>query len=192
MACASGCSEDCSAEATSLSISSCVRTLPSAMTSTTCGLPSVSVPVLSKMMACSLAACSSAVAFLNKMPCCAPRPVPTMTAVGIAKPSASGQAMTTTVIAKVSAQTVLSIPDGMIKPPKKYQPKNVASPNTTAAATSHWAARSANLCEGALEFCAICTSLTICARAVSAPTFVARNLNVPVLLIVAPITVEPT
>jgi len=125
------------------------------------------------------------------MPFCAPRPVPTMTAVGVARPSASGQAMTTTVMARVSAQMNGLTSAGMAARPRKYQPKKVARPKITAAATSHCAARSARRCEGALEFWAICTSLTIWARAVSAPIFVARNLNVPVLLIVAPTTVEP-
>src|SRR6266545_914221 len=50
---------------------------------------------------------------------------------------------------------------------------------------------SANLAIGAFEFCASCTILTICARAVSLPTLVARNLNAPVLLIVAPMTSSP-
>ena len=57
--------------------------------------------------------------------------------------------------------------------------------------TSHCEALSANNCAGALEFCASCTSLTICARAVSAPTLVARYLKLPLLLIVAPMTVSP-
>nr|WP_291990461.1 hypothetical protein [Luteitalea sp.] len=38
----------------------------------------------------------------------APSPVPTITAVGVASPSASGQAMITTVIASVSAKTKLA------------------------------------------------------------------------------------
>ena len=39
--------------------------------------------------------------------------------------------------------------------------------------TSHCAARSASSCAGAFEFCASCTSFTICAWAESAPTLVA-------------------
>ena len=62
----------------------------------------------------------------------------------------------------------------------------------TAAATSHWAARSASRWAGAFEFWASWTSLTICASAVSAPTLVALNRKVPVLLIDAPMTLEPT
>ena len=48
--------------------------------------------------------------------------------------------------------------------------------------------RSASRWPGALEFWASCTSATICASAVSAPTRVARTRRVPVVLIVAPIT----
>ncbi len=50
---------------------------------------------------------------------------------------------------------------------------------------------SATLWMGALFVWAASTSLIIWARAVSAPTFVALNLNDPVLLRVAPITVPP-
>ena len=46
----------------------------------------------------SLVASSSADAFLNRMPFIAPRSVLTMIAIGVASPSASGQAMTKTVI----------------------------------------------------------------------------------------------
>ena len=49
----------------------------------------------------------------------------------------------------------------------------VVSPMAIAAITSHCAALSASSCAGALEFCASCTSLTIWAKAVSEPTFVA-------------------
>src|SRR5712691_10679345 len=45
------------------------------------------------------AAASIAAAFLNRIPRLAPRPVPTMIAVGVASPRASGQVMTTTVMA---------------------------------------------------------------------------------------------
>ena len=42
---------------------------------------------------------SNAIAFLNRMPRSAPSPAPTMIAVGVARTSASGQAMTTKVMA---------------------------------------------------------------------------------------------
>jgi hypothetical protein len=144
----------------------------------------VRVPVLSKIIAPTLLACSRAAAFLYRMPFIAPRPVPTMIAVGVARPSASGQAMMTTVIARVMAKIRLA-------PATQYQPTKVTRPKRTAAATSHCEARSARRCAGALEFCASCTSLTICASAVSAPTLVARKRKVPVLLMVAPMTSSP-
>src|SRR5262249_54235770 len=64
-------------------------------------------------------------------------------------------------------------------------------PTSNAARTSHCEARSASSCAGALEFCASWTSLTICASAVSAPTLVAAYWKVPLLLMVAPMTVAP-
>ena len=64
-------------------------------------------------------------------------------------------------------------------------------PPISATSTSQNAARSASRCPGALEFCASCTSATICASAVSAPTLVARTRSVPVVLIDAPMTSEP-
>ena len=77
--------------------------MPSAMTSVTSGSPLVRVPVLSITTVSIRAEVSSAVAFLNRIPRLAPSPVPTMIAVGVARPSASGQVMTTTVIANSSA-----------------------------------------------------------------------------------------
>ena len=102
IACASGCADPCSTAAAASNTASSV--MPAAITiSTTSGLPMVRVPVLSKMMTLSLVASSRAEAFLNRMPFMAPRPVPTITAMGVASPNASGQAMTKTVIVSVTA-----------------------------------------------------------------------------------------
>ena len=106
-----------------------------------------------------------------------------MIAVGVARPSASGQVTTTTVIANSSASLTE-------RPASSHTPK-VPAPPIRATRTSQNAARSASRCPGALEFCASCTSLTICARAVSAPTLVARTRSVPVVLMVAPTTSSP-
>ena len=71
--------------------------MPAAGTSAvTLGLPSVSVPVLSTTSVSTLAKRSSASAFLISTPACAPRPVPTMIDIGVARPSAQGQAMIST------------------------------------------------------------------------------------------------
>jgi hypothetical protein len=107
-----------------------------------------------------------------------------MIAVGVASPRASGQVMTTTVIAN-SSESWTS------RPTKKYQTTKVSVPPTSATSTSQKAARSARRCPGALEFCASWTSLTICASAVSEPTAVARARRVPFLLMVAPMSRSP-
>ena len=96
-------------------------------------------------MALILDAFSKVAASLINMFFLAPIPVPTATAVGVAKPSASGQAITTADIAKVNAVR-------SVAPAKIYHPKNVARPATIATTTSHAAALSAILCPGALEF----------------------------------------
>src|SRR5262249_10231774 len=73
-----------------------------ATTATTFGLPSVSVPVLSTTRVSIFSIRSSASAFLISTPTWAPRPTPTMIDIGVAKPSAQGQAMINTVTAATS------------------------------------------------------------------------------------------
>ena len=68
-------------------------------TATTFGLPSVSVPVLSMTSVSIFSMRSSASAFLISTPACAPRPTPTMIDIGVARPSAQGQAMISTLTA---------------------------------------------------------------------------------------------
>ena len=106
-----------------------------------------------------------------------------MIAVGVARPSASGQVITTTVIANSSAVCTPA--------PTASQTAKVRVPPISATSTSQNAARSASRCPGALEFCASCTSATICARAVSAPTLVARTRSVPEMFTDAPMTCAP-
>ena len=66
---------------------------------TTFGLPSVSVPVLSTTSVSTFSMRSSASAFLISTPACAPRPTPTIIDIGVARPSAQGQAMMSTLTA---------------------------------------------------------------------------------------------
>ena len=66
------------------------------------------VPVLSKITVSTLCAVSKAVADLIRMPLLAPRPVPTIIAVGVASPKAQGQEMTSTEMAIVSAKCQLA------------------------------------------------------------------------------------
>ena len=61
------------------------------------------MPVLSNTTVVSLPAISSASPPLIRMPFSAPLPVPTMIAVGVARPRAHGQAMISTVTAATMA-----------------------------------------------------------------------------------------
>ena len=76
-----------------------VEIRPPATIATTFGLPSVSVPVLSTTSVSTFSMRSSASAFLISTPACAPRPTPTMIDIGVARPSAQGQAMISTLTA---------------------------------------------------------------------------------------------
>src|SRR6266511_2010031 len=101
--------------------------------------------------------------------------------VGVASPRASGQAITTAEIAKVSAGIASA-------PPKTYHAMKVTMPEPTAKMTRYWAAWSASRCPGAFEFCARCTKSTIWASVVSAPTLVARKRMLPLRFIEPAIT----
>eukprot|EP01137_Pigoraptor_chileana_P013689 Opistho-2@67492 len=70
--------------------------------SVTCGFPAVSVPVLSNTTIVTLCARSSGSPPLMSMPFLAPTPVPTITAVGVARPRAHGHAITSIEIANKS------------------------------------------------------------------------------------------
>src|SRR4030081_735317 len=95
---ASGCSLPRSTLAARRS-NSLLSTPATGITATPLGLPSVSVPVLSITSVSMLSSCSSACASRIRIPACAPRPMPTMIDIGVAKPSAQGQAMISTVTA---------------------------------------------------------------------------------------------
>ncbi len=97
---ASGCCElRSTAAATARSRSSGI---PNATISVTSGFPRVSVPVLSKATVVRFLETSSASPFRTSTPSSAPRPIPTVTAVGVARPSAQGQATTRMEISTVS------------------------------------------------------------------------------------------
>ena len=102
MASASGCSDGFSSDAAMERSSACEIFVIGTM-SVTFGLPSVMVPVLSNITAFILCMVSRASAFFISMPFCAPKPVPTIIAVGVARPSAQGQAITSTETARISA-----------------------------------------------------------------------------------------
>ncbi len=117
------------------------------------------------------------------MPSWAPRPVPTISAVGVASPIAHGQAMISTATAAVKAVAA--------EAPASSQPARVASESTSTTGTKIAEMRSASRCTGAFPACARSTSRAIWASAVSAPTFVARTTRRPEALIVAPASSEP-
>ena len=88
-------------------------------TSTSRIRPSVTVPVLSSTIVVTRFVCSSTSGPLMRMPSWAPRPVPTMRAVGVARPSAQGQAMMSTATDAVKA--------AVTSPSSTSQPTSVAS-----------------------------------------------------------------
>ena len=103
-----------------------------------------------------------------------------MIAVGVARPSAHGQAMISTVTALISAN--VSAGSG----PSTHHPSSVSSATPSTAGTKIAATRSTSAWIGAFEPCASSTSRMIRASAESAPTAVARSCSAPVVLSVAP------
>ena len=102
MAAAKGCSLERSRLATSCSRPD--SSMPGwGMTELSVGLPSVRVPVLSMMSVSTLPNISNASALRIKIPARAPRPVPTIIAMGVASPRAHGQATIRTATAFTSA-----------------------------------------------------------------------------------------
>ncbi len=145
--------------------------------------PVVTVPVLSSTIVSTRRVDSSTSGPLMRMPSWAPRPVPTSSAVGVASPSAHGQAMISTATAVVIAKAALA-------PPPSQKP-SVATARAITTGTKIADTRSASRCTGALPVCASVTSRPIWASAVSAPILVARTTRRPPALTVAPTTSSP-
>ena len=127
---------------------------------------------------------SIASASRNSMPACAARPVATMIDIGVASPSAQGQAMISTATALTHARRS-SDGSGPNKPQtqkgrQRHRQHRQHEPEARP--------RSAMRCIGARERCACATSCTICDSTVSAPTRSARITSAPLPLIVAPIS----
>ncbi len=178
-----GCSLAFSTEAATASNSS--SPTPSAYTSVTTGRPSVRVPVLSKTMVWILPMRSRLSPPLMRMPSSAPLPVPTMMAVGVARPRAQGQAMTSTATKLSRARLNTGSTPASIQTTKVSR----AMPMTVGTKTA--ATLSARRWMGALEPWASSTMRMIWARTVSRPTRSARKRKVPVPLMVAPTTSSP-
>ena len=118
------------------------------------------------------------------MPSCAPRPVPTRIAVGVARPIAHGQAMISTATAAVNAPRRRTRPTAS-------QPASVAAASTSTTGTKTAVTRSASRCTGALPAWAWVTSRAIWASWVSAPTRVARTTSRPPTFTQPPVTASP-
>ena len=133
--------------------------------------PRVRVPVLSKTTLVMRRVCSSTSTPLMSTPSSAPRPVPTMIAMGVASPSAHGQEMISTATAATSPACG--------SPASRAQPAKVARATAITAGTNTPATRSASRWMCPLDAWASSTSRTIWARAVSDPTLVARTVSTP-------------
>ena len=145
--------------------------------------PWVTVPVLSMTIVSSARVDSSTSGPLMTTPSWAARPEPTSSAVGVASPSAQGQAMTSTATAAVKAACGLC--------PVSSQPARVAADSTRTIGTNTPETRSARRWMGALPACAAVTIWPIRASVVPSPTAVARTSSAPEVLTVAPVTACP-
>ena len=130
--------------------SSSARSTPgSATTAVTCITPVVTVPVLSSTTVSSRRVDSSTSGPLMMTPSWAPRPVPTSSAVGVARPSAHGQAMMSTATAALNEREA--------SPVTTSHAANVASASTMTIGTNTADTRSARRWMGALPFWACST-----------------------------------
>ena len=105
--------------------------------------------------------------------------------MGVASPSAQGQAMMSTATKAVIAKPS----DGC--GPTIAQTIALAKATTNTIGTNTAATRSTRRWMGAFEPCASSTMRTICARSVSAPIFVTRKRKLPVRFSVPPVTGSP-
>ncbi len=145
--------------------------------------PVVTVPVLSRTTVSIRRVDSRTSGPLIRMPSWAPRPVPTRSAVGVARPRAQGQAMIRTATAAVNAAVGSSVASS--------HPTRVPSATRSTTGTKTAETRSASRCTAALPLCASSTSRAIRASCVSAPTRVASTTSRPETLTQPPVTEEP-
>mmetsp|Transcript_26091 Transcript_26091/g.77834 ORF Transcript_26091/g.77834 Transcript_26091/m.77834 type:complete len:267 (+) Transcript_26091:989-1789(+) len=137
-----------------------------------------------------------------RMPCAAPTPPATMTAVGVARPSAHGQAITRTAQPNMKASSWSSstwrVPIGLVvlpsgrgmapTAPVMAHAAQVATamPMTTGTNTAEMRSAKAWIC--GLRCCASATTRMICASVESAPTAVTSTYSTPEPLMVPPTT----
>ena len=142
------------------------------------------VPVLSSATTLTFPASSRETAVLNKIPCFAPTPFPTIIATGVANPRAQGQLMTNTEMPLARANPMLSPANNQIKI------VTVAMLMTTGTNTPD--TLSAIFAMGAFVAAASLTILIIWDNVVSSPTRVASQRINPDRLMVAADTLSPT
>ena len=118
------------------------------------------------------------------MPRRAAAPVPAMIAVGVARPSAHGQAMTSTATASRIARCQSPVATPQPSSVTKARPITTGTNTALTRSTSRWI--------GAFLACADSTSRTMRASVDSAPTALARTSNGPLPLTEPPITCAPT
>lgn len=177
-----GCSLPDSAEPTRRSSSA--RSVPGpGTTSTRDMIPSVIVPVLSKTITSISRVASNTCGPLISRPSCEPRPVPTRRAVGVARPSAHGHAITNTATAAAMAASTGC--------PRASQAVRVAAAIRSTMGTNTADTRSARRCASALPAWASRTKRPMRASWVSDPTLVARISRRPDRLTVAPVIASP-
>ena len=102
------------------------------------------VPVLSRTIAFTLYDCSKASASLIRIWFSAPLPTPTIIAVGVARPNAHGHAITSTLIAEMSACAKCAFPPAIIHTAKVITETDMITGTNTAAILS------TNFCTGTL------------------------------------------
>ena len=149
------------------------------------GSPRVKVPVLSTTSRSIFAARSSTSLFLTSNPWFAARPRPTMIDMGIARPSAQGQAIIRTLIAVTSAK------DSCGGGPKNHHNAAVSSARPTTAGTKTELILSTRSAIGGFEFCASAISRIIPPRTVSLPTASALTITLLSILSVPAQTAPP-
>ena len=154
------------------------------MTSVRVIFPVVTVPVLSSTIVSTLRVDSRVSGPLMSTPICAPRPVPTSSAVGVARPRAHGHAMMSTATAAVNPAESGN--------PAPIQAPRAATATAIAMGTKTPETRSARRWISALPDCASSTILAIWASWVSEPTRVAFTTRRPPALTVAPVTLSPS
>ena len=155
------------------------------ITEASLGRPSVNVPVLSTTSVSICRKRSSTSALRISTPSLAPRPTPTMIDIGVASPSAQGQAMISTATALMTAKAAAG------GGPQTAQTTKVIAAAVITTGTNQPATRSATRWIGARLRCASATSRVIRDSRVSSPTCSAIMTKPPAPLIVPPVTVDP-